>query len=81
HHAQRNVDFADPDVTTRFQSSTVVQTCAITFPEDLNGDGILNAAELGTDGRSEERRGWKECTVVGRVGCGHGTVYRGGGGG
>ncbi|WP_410468945.1 hypothetical protein, partial [Acinetobacter baumannii] len=23
---------------------------AITIPEDLNGDGILNADELGTDG-------------------------------
>ncbi|QJG79262.1 Ig-like domain-containing protein [Acinetobacter baumannii] len=48
--AQGNVDVADADVTVTIDTTPQDLITAITVPEDLNGDGILNAAELGTDG-------------------------------
>ncbi|EXB94028.1 EF hand family protein, partial [Acinetobacter baumannii 342950] len=48
--AQGNVDVADADVTLTIDTTPQDLITAITVPEDLNGDGILNAAELGTDG-------------------------------
>ncbi|MCA2110280.1 BapA/Bap/LapF family large adhesin [Acinetobacter baumannii] len=48
--AQGNVDVADADVTLTIDTTPQDLITAITIPEDLNGDGILNAAELGTDG-------------------------------
>ncbi|MDC5237996.1 Ig-like domain-containing protein [Acinetobacter baumannii] len=48
--AQGNVDVADADVTVTVDTLPADLIGAITIPEDLNGDGILNAAELGTDG-------------------------------
>ena len=33
---------------------------AITIPEDLNGDGILNADELGTDGTFNAQWRWDQ---------------------
>ncbi|WLC31301.1 Ig-like domain-containing protein [Acinetobacter baumannii] len=48
--AQGNVDVADADVTLTIDTTPQDLITAITVPEDLNGDGILNADELGTDG-------------------------------
>ncbi|MEW0938118.1 BapA/Bap/LapF family large adhesin [Acinetobacter baumannii] len=48
--AQGNVDVADADVTVTVDTVPADLIGAITIPEDLNGDGILNADELGTDG-------------------------------
>ncbi|MDC4805166.1 hypothetical protein NQ812_18440, partial [Acinetobacter baumannii] len=47
--AQGNVDVADADVTVTVDTVPADLIGAITIPEDLNGDGILNADELGTD--------------------------------
>ncbi|MCG9483609.1 Ig-like domain-containing protein, partial [Acinetobacter pittii] len=47
---QGNVDVADADVTVTVDTVPADLIGAITIPEDLNGDGILNADELGTDG-------------------------------
>ncbi|MDC4513219.1 hypothetical protein NQ759_19735, partial [Acinetobacter baumannii] len=38
------------DVTLTIDTTPQDLITAITVPEDLNGDGILNTAELGTDG-------------------------------
>ncbi|WP_457795263.1 Ig-like domain-containing protein, partial [Acinetobacter baumannii] len=46
--AQGNVDVADADVTVTVDTVPADLIGAITIPEDLNGDGILNADELGT---------------------------------
>ncbi|EYS22410.1 bacterial Ig-like domain family protein, partial [Acinetobacter baumannii 45052_5] len=46
---QGNVDVADADVTVTVDTVPADLIGAITIPEDLNGDGILNADELGTD--------------------------------
>ncbi|OTM56657.1 beta strand repeat-containing protein, partial [Acinetobacter baumannii] len=45
--AQGNVDVADADVTVTVDTVPADLIGAITIPEDLNGDGILNADELG----------------------------------
>ncbi|KQF01183.1 hypothetical protein APB99_11010, partial [Acinetobacter pittii] len=45
-----NLDVADADVTVTVDTLPADLIGAITIPEDLNGDGILNADELGTDG-------------------------------
>ncbi|WP_228331763.1 hypothetical protein, partial [Acinetobacter baumannii] len=42
-------DVADADVTVTVDTVPADLIGAITIPEDLNGDGILNADELGTD--------------------------------
>ncbi|WP_252513119.1 hypothetical protein, partial [Acinetobacter oleivorans] len=47
--AQGNLDVADADVTVTVDTLPADLIGAITIPEDLNGDGILNADELGTD--------------------------------
>ncbi|MDD9322325.1 Ig-like domain-containing protein, partial [Acinetobacter lactucae] len=46
--AQGNLDVADADVTVTVDTLPADLIGAITIPEDLNGDGILNADELGT---------------------------------
>ncbi|EXC24740.1 beta strand repeat-containing protein, partial [Acinetobacter sp. 809848] len=48
--AQGNLDVADADITVTVDTLPADLIGAITIPEDLNGDGILNADELGTDG-------------------------------
>ncbi|WP_446053813.1 hypothetical protein, partial [Acinetobacter oleivorans] len=48
--AQGNLDVADADVTVTVDTLPADLIGSITIPEDLNGDGILNADELGTDG-------------------------------
>jgi len=50
------VDVADADITVTVDTLPADLIGAITIPEDLNGDGILNADELGTDGRARHRR-------------------------
>ncbi|EXE90852.1 bacterial Ig-like domain family protein, partial [Acinetobacter sp. 1578804] len=45
--AQGNLDVADADVTVTVDTLPADLIGAITIPEDLNGDGILNADELG----------------------------------
>ena len=47
--AQGNLDVADADITVTVDTLPADLIGAITIPEDLNGDGILNADEL-TDG-------------------------------
>ena len=47
---QGNLDVADADITVTVDTLPADLIGAITIPEDLNGDGILNADELGTDG-------------------------------
>ena len=48
--AQGNLDVADADITVTVDTLPADLIGAITIPEDLNGDGILNADELGTNG-------------------------------
>ncbi|WP_171255656.1 hypothetical protein, partial [Acinetobacter baumannii] len=48
---------------------------AITVPEDLNGDGILNAAELGTDGSFNAQVALGPDAVDGTVVNVNGTNY------
>ncbi|MFW1940523.1 Ig-like domain-containing protein, partial [Acinetobacter junii] len=48
---------------------------AITIPEDLNGDGIINAEELGTDGVFEAQVALGSDAVVGNVITVNGTPY------
>ena len=46
--AQGNVDSSSLSVTV--DTAAVDLIGAITIPADVNGDGIINASELGTDG-------------------------------
>ncbi|WP_336949952.1 hypothetical protein, partial [Acinetobacter junii] len=48
---------------------------AITLPEDLNGDGVLNADELGLDGVFEAQVGLGPDAVEGTVVNVNGTDY------
>ncbi|MDD9322367.1 hypothetical protein M0O54_20080, partial [Acinetobacter lactucae] len=48
--AQGNVDVADADVTVTVDTLPADLIGAITIPEDLKGDGNLNAAAVGTAG-------------------------------
>ncbi|WP_332606419.1 hypothetical protein, partial [Acinetobacter sp. ESBL14] len=53
--AQGNIDTANADVTITVDTSPADLIGAITVPDDLNGDGILNATELGADGSFDAR--------------------------
>ncbi|MCY3122403.1 Biofilm associated protein, partial [Acinetobacter baumannii] len=48
--AEGDVEVGDGDVTVAGDTVPAGLIGTITIPEDLNGEGILNADELGTDG-------------------------------
>ncbi|EXC77259.1 bacterial Ig-like domain family protein, partial [Acinetobacter baumannii 1043903] len=73
--AQGNVDVADADVTVTVDTTPQDLITAITVPEDLNGDGILNAAELGTDGSFNAQVALGPDAVDGTVVNVNGTNY------
>ncbi|XZT97007.1 BapA/Bap/LapF family large adhesin [Acinetobacter baumannii] len=73
--AQGNVDVADADVTLTIDTTPQDLITAITVPEDLNGDGILNAAELGTDGTFNAQVALGPDAVDGTVVNVNGTNY------
>ncbi len=73
--AQGNVDVADADVTLTIDTTPQDLITAITVPEDLNGDGILNAAELGTDGSFNAQVALGPDAVDGTVVNVNGTNY------
>ncbi len=73
--AQGNVDVADADVTVTIDTTPQDLITAITVPEDLNGDGILNAAELGTDGTFNAQVALGPDAVDGTVVNVNGTNY------
>ncbi len=73
--AQGNVDVADADVTVTIDTTPQDLITAITVPEDLNGDGILNAAELGTDGSFNAQVALGPDAVDGTVVNVNGTNY------
>ncbi|WP_442838936.1 BapA/Bap/LapF family large adhesin [Acinetobacter baumannii] len=73
--AQGNVDVADADVTVIIDTTPQDLITAITVPEDLNGDGILNAAELGTDGTFNAQVALGPDAVDGTVVNVNGTNY------
>ncbi|WP_227548460.1 BapA/Bap/LapF family large adhesin [Acinetobacter baumannii] len=73
--AQGNVDVADADVTLTIDTTPQDLITAITVPEDLNGDGILNAAELGTDGTFNAQVALGPDTIDGTVVNVNGTNY------
>ncbi|WP_462156631.1 BapA/Bap/LapF family large adhesin [Acinetobacter baumannii] len=73
--AQGNVDVADADVTVTIDTTPQDLITAITAPEDLNGDGILNAAELGTDGTFNAQVALGPDAVDGTVVNVNGTNY------
>nr|WP_228261866.1 hypothetical protein [Acinetobacter baumannii] len=54
---------------------TPARSVAITIPEDLNGDGILNADELGTDGSFNAQVALGPDAVDGTVVDVNGTNY------
>ena len=66
-------DVADADVTVTVDTLPADLIGAITIPEDLNGDGILNADELGTDGTFNTSGVGTRCKCVVNV---NGTNYR-----
>ncbi|WP_228264083.1 Ig-like domain-containing protein, partial [Acinetobacter baumannii] len=73
--AQGNVDVADADVTVTVDTVPADLIGAITIPEDLNGDGILNADELGTDGSFNAQVALGPDAVDGTVVNVNGTNY------
>ncbi|EXC77274.1 bacterial Ig-like domain family protein, partial [Acinetobacter baumannii 1043903] len=73
--AQGNVDVADADVTLTIDTTPQDLITAITVPEDLNGDGILNADELGTDGSFNAQVALGPDAVDGTVVNVNGTNY------
>ncbi|WP_310606081.1 Ig-like domain-containing protein, partial [Acinetobacter baumannii] len=73
--AQGNVDVADADVTVTVDTLPADLIGAITIPEDLNGDGILNADELGTDGSFNAQVALGPDAVDGTVVNVNGTNY------
>ncbi|MCY3126046.1 hypothetical protein ECE26_15755, partial [Acinetobacter baumannii] len=70
-----NVDVADADVTVTVDTVPADLIGAITIPEDLNGDGILNADELGTDGSFNAQVALGPDAVDGTVVNVNGTNY------
>ncbi|MDS1094445.1 hypothetical protein, partial [Acinetobacter baumannii] len=72
---QGNVDVADADVTVTVDTVPADLIGAITIPEDLNGDGILNADELGTDGSFNAQVALGPDAVDGTVVNVNGTNY------
>ncbi|MFK4206343.1 hypothetical protein, partial [Acinetobacter junii] len=72
---QGNVDVADADVTVTIDTVPQDLITVITVPEDLNGDGIINATELGLDGILEAQVGLGPDAVEGTVVNVNGTDY------
>ncbi|MFV5595135.1 Ig-like domain-containing protein, partial [Acinetobacter junii] len=72
---QGNVDVADADVTVTIDTVPQDLIGAITLPEDLNGDGVLNADELGLDGVFDVQVGLGPDAVEGTVVNVNGTDY------
>ncbi|MHC0018771.1 beta strand repeat-containing protein, partial [Acinetobacter pittii] len=73
--AEGNLDVADADVTVTVDTLPADLIGAITIPEDLNGDGILNADELGTDGSFNAQVALGPDAVDGTVVNVNGTNY------
>ncbi|MBZ0402547.1 type I secretion protein, partial [Acinetobacter baumannii] len=65
----------DADVTLTIDTTPQDLITAITVPEDLNGDGILNADELGTDGSFNAQVALGPDAVDGTVVNVNGTNY------
>ncbi|WP_436899679.1 hypothetical protein, partial [Acinetobacter gyllenbergii] len=65
--AQGNIDSADADVTITVDTVAADLIGAITVPDDLNGDGILNATELGADGSFDAQVALGPDAAVGTV--------------
>ncbi|WP_312068583.1 BapA/Bap/LapF family large adhesin, partial [Acinetobacter sp.] len=73
--AQGNIDTANADVTITVDTSPADLIGAITVPDDLNGDGILNATELGTDGSFDARVALGPDAVIGTVVTVNGNTF------
>ena len=73
--AQGNIDSADADVTITVDTVAADLIGAITVPDDLNGDGILNATELGADGSFDARVALGPDAAVGTVVTVNGSNY------
>ncbi len=72
--AQGNIS-SPTDVTVTVDTTPADLISAITVPDDLNIDGIINAAELGTDGSFNARVGLGPDAAVGTVVNVNGTNY------
>ena len=57
---QGNLDVADADITVTVDTLPADLIGAITIPEDLNGDGILNADELAQTVPSMHKWRWDQ---------------------
>ncbi|WP_345795572.1 BapA/Bap/LapF family large adhesin [Acinetobacter nosocomialis] len=72
--AQGNIS-SPTDVTVTVDTTPADLITAITVPDDLNIDGIINASELGTDGSFNVRVGLGPDAAVGTVVNVNGTNY------
>ncbi|WP_369029641.1 BapA/Bap/LapF family large adhesin [Acinetobacter sp. XH1741] len=72
--AQGNIS-SPADVTVTVDTTPANLLGAITVPDDLNTDGIINAAELGTDGSFNARVALGPDAAVGTVVTVNGTNY------
>ncbi|SSQ84432.1 biofilm-associated protein [Acinetobacter nosocomialis] len=72
--AQGNIS-SPTDVTVNVDTTPADLITAITVPDDLNIDGIINASELGTDGSFNARVGLGPDAAVGTVVNVNGTNY------
>nr|WP_185230151.1 BapA/Bap/LapF family large adhesin [Acinetobacter nosocomialis] len=72
--AQGNIS-SPTDVTVTVDTTPADLITAITVPDDLNIDGIINASELGTDGSFNARVGLGPDAAVGTVVNVNGTNY------
>ncbi|MFW1782746.1 beta strand repeat-containing protein, partial [Acinetobacter seifertii] len=72
--AQGNIS-TPTDVTVTVDTTPANLLGAITVPDDLNGDGIINASELGADGSFDARVALGPDAAVGTVVNVNGTDY------
>ncbi len=72
--AQGNIS-SPTDVTVTVDTTPANLLGAITVPDDLNGDGIINASELGADGSFDARVALGPDAAVGTVVNVNGTDY------
>ncbi|QNW92139.1 BapA prefix-like domain-containing protein [Acinetobacter seifertii] len=72
--AQGNIS-SPTDVTVTVDTTPANLLGAITVPDDLNGDGIINASELGADGSFDARVALGSDAAVGTVVNVNGTDY------
>uniref|UniRef100_UPI001BC88B02 beta strand repeat-containing protein n=1 Tax=Acinetobacter seifertii TaxID=1530123 RepID=UPI001BC88B02 len=72
--AQGNIS-SPTDVTVTVDTTPANLLGAITVPDDLNGDGIINASELGPDGSFDARVALGPDAAVGTVVNVNGTDY------